>query len=136
MGRVDVGLIDFDRPQRLADESAGRPTWMAGHDRQHLFSDGVIRADDFDLGVGKPGFAELLQRRINGLVGGSRACTVIEIGNDVQKPHALLGRFDPEGGLYGVTVGGEPLHEPAAIVDLISYQRALIHGNIPFSMAS
>ena len=53
-----------------------------------------------------------------------------------QEPETFLGRFDPKGRLHWIAVGGKPLDEPATVIDLVFYQRALIHGNTPLSMAS
>ncbi len=35
-----------------------------------------------------------------------------------------------------MTIGRETFDESATVVDLILYERALIHGSTPFSMAS
>ena len=109
---------------------------MSGHDRQHIFGNRVVWANNFDLGSGNPSLAEFLKRLSNGAVGRERPFTVKEVRCHIQKPVSVFVRSDPEGGLHRVAVGGEPFDESAAIIKLVGYQRALIHGSTPFSIAS
>ena len=73
---------------------------------------------------------------MNSAVGGSRPNSFNNVRGDIAEPKTLFGGFDPEGGLHRVSVGREPFDESAAVVNLIFYQCALIHGSTPFSIAS
>jgi hypothetical protein len=108
---------------------------MAGHDCQHVSSDRITGANDFHLRTGNPQFAELPQGRLNRAVRRCRPFTVYNVCHHVQEPNAFFSRFDPKCGENWIAIGGESLDKPSSVVNLILYQRALIHGNTSFSIA-
>ena len=63
---------------------------MTAHDRQDILGDGVIRADEFDLGTGKCGLAEFPQGFPNGAVGRRRSATVVEVRRHMQEPNSFF----------------------------------------------
>ena len=73
---------------------------------------------------------------MNGTVGCGRSNSVDNLRSYIQEPKTFLYSPDPEGSLYGIAISRKSLDETTAIVDLIIYQRALIHGSTPFSIAS
>ena len=71
-----------------------------------------------------------------GAVGDGWPYVIDESRCDVKEPKTFLGRLHPEGGANRIAVSGEALDKTASVTYLVNYQRALIHGNTSFSIAS
>ncbi len=98
---------------------------------RNFFSDWVVWANELYFKRIDPEVCQLPHRPVHDLVGFGRTHLVDHIRDQVKKPLICLARVKPKGSFNAETVFLQLIDQPGNVVDLVFYQRCLIHGSTP-----
>src|SRR3954447_4483915 len=104
---------------------------LLGEEADDCLRDRVVRTDELHLKTINPEVWQSLHRLVYGLVGLGNPFLIDHVRHEIKKPLVSLTRVEPESGLHVESVPLELIDQLGYVIDLVCYQRCLIHGSTP-----